>query len=69
MANHCSYCDTRRPAPTPDYPHGTRLMVVRGEWHEFCEKCGNDPEYSFINGETGETATMAQVFEELQEGS
>jgi hypothetical protein len=44
-------------------------MVVRGEWHEFCEKCGNDPEYSFINGETGETATMAQVFEELQEGS
>tara|TARA_R110002020_G_scaffold213289_6_gene420053 strand:+ start:1194 stop:1427 length:234 start_codon:yes stop_codon:yes gene_type:complete len=66
MANHCSYCDTRRPTPTPEYPDGTKLMIVQGEWYEFCESCGNDPQYSFISSVTGEKATMAEVLADLE---
>ena len=63
MANHCSYCDTRRPAPTPNYPHGTRMMVIEDQWCEFCEKCGDDSNFSLTNAETGETATLAEVYD------
>ena len=67
MANHCSYCDTRRPAQSYEYPHGTKLMIIQGEWYEFCESCGNDPQYSFTNSVTGELATMAEVFADIED--
>jgi len=63
MANHCGYCDTRRPEPTVNYPDGTKLMQLGDNWHEFCENCGNDPQYSLTNTESGERATLEEVFE------
>ena len=69
MASHCSFCDTRRPTPTEEYPHGTKVMIIQGEWYEFCESCGNDPQYSFINSITGKPATMAEVFADTHEAA
>lgn len=65
MANHCGFCNTRRPPATENYPHGTKMMVLGRDWFEFCEKCGNDPEFSLTNNETGEVFTLEQVFETL----
>jgi len=35
MNNHCCYCNTRCPAPSERYPHGTKIMALR-----FWEKRG-----------------------------
>jgi|TARA_R100000482_G_scaffold117405_1_gene60975 hypothetical protein len=67
MANHCGFCDTRRPVETENYPHGTKIMVLGEDWYEFCEKCGNNPDFSLTNGETGETLTLEQVFTLISE--
>ena len=54
MAYHCSICDTRR------YCGPTNILVLDGQWIEFCESCG-DREY-LTNRETGEEMTIANVF-------
>ena len=68
MANHCGFCDTRRPAPTADFPHGTKMMVLGGDWYEFCEPCGNNPDHALENAETGEVKTLNEVFQIKEEG-
>lgn len=65
MANHCGFCDTRRPTPTESYPHGTKMMVLGNDWMEFCESCGDS--VMLTNGETGEEKTLAEVFDNLEE--
>ena len=65
MANHCGFCDTRRPPPTEDYPHGTKIMVMGDDWVEFCEPCGD--RYTLTNGETGEEKTLAEIFNTMEE--
>jgi hypothetical protein len=69
----CSYCKTRYPTVTADYPCGTRLMLLQetskfktaedGLFFEFCESCGSNPQYARTNGETGELVTLAQHWE------
>jgi hypothetical protein len=65
MANHCQYCDTRRPQPTERFSSGTKIMVLGTDWFEFCESCGDDKKYSLTNSETGEQKTLDEVFESL----
>ena len=60
MAIHCGFCDTRRPEPTEDYPHGTKMMIMGDDWFEFCEPCGNS--VKLTNNETGEEKTLAEIF-------
>ena len=67
MANHCGFCDTRRPQPTEDYPHGTRMLIINDDWLEFCESCGDNPEYSLELTATGEMVTLRGVFEMTQQ--
>ena len=59
----CSYCKTCCPTVTADYPCGTRLILLSGEWFSFCESCGDDPQYARTNGETGKKVTLAQYWE------
>lgn len=53
MANHCGFCDTRRPVD------GTTIMVLGGNWVEFCPLCGEME--TLTNEETGETCTVNEV--------
>jgi len=57
MADHCGFCDTRRPTG------GTNMLVLNGGevWLEFCKSCGEDE--VLTNGETGEEITVAALFE------
>jgi len=64
MANHCGFCDTRRPRPTKNYPDGTKIMVLGGEWFEWCEDC---EDIELTNEDTGETITLSQLWERLHE--
>ena len=55
MADHCSFCDTRRP------DGGTNVLIIsEGTWLEFCKPCG-DTEI-LTNAETGEEVTVAELF-------
>lgn len=54
MAYHCSICDTRR------YCGPTKILVLDGNWYEFCEHCGD--RHYLTNRETGEEMTIANVF-------
>lgn len=56
MADHCSFCDTRRPMG------GTNILILNGGefWAEFCPRCG-DSEW-LTNGETGEEITVGNLF-------
>ena len=65
MANHCGFCDTRRPQPTDEYPHGTKMMIINDDWLEFCQHCGDDPEYVLTHAISGDTYTLNEVFEGL----
>lgn len=55
MANHCIFCDTRRPKG------GTNMLVLGNDWLEFCGPCGDKEKLT--NGETGEVKTIRQVFD------
>ena len=59
MADHCSFCDTRRPTG------GTKILVLNGGefWAEFCPACADS---ELTNGETGETVTVGALFERSQ---
>ena len=59
MADHCCFCDTRRPMG------GTNLLVLGDDWLEFCEPCGNKE--TLTNGERGDVKTLAEVFALLSE--
>ena len=59
MADHCCFCDTRRPMG------GTNLLVLGDDWLEFCEPCGNKE--TLTNGEPGDVKTLAEVFALLSE--
>lgn len=64
MADHCSFCDTRRPNG------GTKILVLNQEWLEFCEPCGQ--EVILTNAVTGEDKCIADVFamtEEMKGGA
>jgi hypothetical protein len=54
MADHCTFCDTRRPEG------GTNILVLGENWLEFCRPCGEVE--TLTNGDTGEEATIADVF-------
>jgi hypothetical protein len=56
MADHCLFCDTRRPEG------GTQILVLNeGEfWAEFCPECGATK--TLQNKETGEEVTVAELF-------
>jgi hypothetical protein len=69
MPNRCYYCKTIRPASTPNYPHGTKLMIIRGEYYEFCEPCGNDSRYGLVNIKTAKKITLAQILNNMIMGS
>ena len=55
MADHCSFCDTRRPEG------GTNTLVLGDDWLEFCEPCGETE--TLTNGNTGEVKTLREVFD------
>ena len=65
MANHCGFCDTRRPPATEGYEYGTRMMVLGSDWVEFCQPCGKEVEVT--NSETNETFTLHDLSESLKE--
>lgn len=54
MADHCNFCDTRRPCG------GTNILVAGDNWFEFCPTCGELE--TLTNAETGETITVAELF-------
>ena len=54
MADHCCFCDTRRPMG------GTNTLVLGSDWLEFCEPCGDKE--TLNNRDTGEVKTLAEVF-------
>lgn len=55
MADHCSFCDTRRPEG------GTNILILGGDWLEFCEPCGEKE--MLTNSQTGEQKCIREVFE------
>ena len=59
MANHCFFCDTRRPMG------GTNTLILGGDWLEFCEPCGDKE--TLTNRDTGEVKTVAEVFALVRE--
>lgn len=61
MANHCVFCDTRRPEG------GTSCIVLnQGElWLEFCPPCGESE--TVTNEDTGEQITVKALFDRLVE--
>jgi hypothetical protein len=58
MADHCCFCDTRRPAG------GTNHLVLGDQWFEFCGPCGDKE--TLTNQDTGETKTVRQVFDMVE---
>ena len=61
MADHCCFCDTRRPKG------GTNHLVLNGGqvWIEFCADCGEKE--TLTNPEIG-TVTVSELFASLEEG-
>jgi len=62
MADHCTFCDTRRPFG------GTNHLVLNGgkTWIEFCSRCGERE--TLHNPELDLTVTVGELFRSLQEG-
>ena len=58
MADHCSFCDVRRPQG------GTNILIINEDWLEFCEPCGK--EAVLKNMDTGEEKPIVEVFNETQ---
>lgn len=59
MADHCNICDTRRPEG------GTKILIVNsGDWLEFCPRC---EDHEMENVETGERATLLEIWASAQE--
>lgn len=54
MANHCTFCDKRRPAT------GTNHLILGDAWLEFCRPCGNT--VKLTNQETGEQKTPIEIW-------
>ena len=61
MADHCGFCDTRRPEG------GTKLLILNGGelWVEFCGPCGEKE--TLTNADTGEVVTVKALFERGKE--
>ena len=61
MADHCFFCDTRRPKG------GTNCLVINGgtQWLEFCQPCG---ERELIHNPDIGTVTVAELWLSLKEG-
>lgn len=57
MADHCSFCNTRRPLG------GTKILVLNGGavWAEFCQRCEDMP---ITNAITGEVFAIGTLFAE-----
>ena len=55
MADHCSFCDTRRPSG------GTNTLILGGDWLEFCQPCGDKE--TLRNAHTGEVKTLREVLD------
>jgi len=55
MADHCSFCDTRRPEG------GTNILILNGDWMEFCKPCGEKE--MLTNSQTREKVCIRAVFE------
>jgi hypothetical protein len=55
MADHCSFCDTRRPQG------GTNILIINNGsvWLEFCPDCGDK---EILTNQDGKHQTVAQVF-------
>lgn len=61
MADHCGFCDTRRPTG------GTNMLIVnQGTWLEFCAPCGEKE--VLTNDATGEEITVRALFDRCSEG-
>ena len=58
MADHCSFCDTRRPIG------GTKIVITSGGWIEFCDDC---KDVELTNSDTGETLTAEALFNQGRE--
>lgn len=58
MADHCCFCDTRRPEG------GTKLLVLGSgpdaQWLEFCPECADN---ELTNEGTGEKITVGELFD------
>ena len=63
MADHCCYCDVRRPEG------GTNHLVLNGGklWIEFCQECGETE--TLTNPDTGETITVQALFDRKDDES
>ena len=59
MADHCSFCDTRRPEG------GTNILILGGDWLEFCKPCGEKE--MLTNSQTGEEKCIREVFDMTKE--
>ena len=55
MADHCTFCDTRRPSG------GTNHLILGDDWLEFCQPCGEKE--TLTNRDTGEVKSIVEVFE------
>lgn len=55
MANHCVFCDTRRPIG------GTNILIAGEKWIEFCQPCGEKE--ILENAKTGEELTVRALFD------
>jgi len=58
MADKCTYCEERKP---------TNHLVLNGGdlWIEFCDDCGSQEKLT--NGETGESTTVKELYENIKE--
>lgn len=55
MADHCTFCDTRRP------DGGTNILILGEDWLEFCEPCGKTE--MLTNSVTGEEKPIREIFD------
>ena len=60
MADHCNFCDTRRPQG------GTTILILNGGsfWAEFCTTCGDN---EFLTDDKGKHQTLSQIFNKSDE--
>lgn len=59
MADHCVFCDTRRPEG------GTNTLILGADWLEFCTSCGDIE--TLTNRESGLVLTIKEVFDLTKE--
>ena len=55
MADHCIFCETRRPEG------GTNILILGDNWLEFCKPCGEKE--MLTNSQTGEEKSIREVFD------